>query len=259
MEHIIDAARSAALEAGEILRRYVVGELFIRLKSVNSIVTQVDVESEDCIVARIKKSFPNHEFFAEETHRPTTVFPEHLWIIDPLDGTTNFAHGIPHSAVSIAYAHGGVVCAGVVFDPFRNEIYHAVKGQGAFCNGKPIAVSIRTPLSDAVIATGFNYDRGEPMKKTLASMGKLLAGNVMGMRRTGCAALDLCWVACGRFDGYFEYVVAPWDYAAGALIAVEAGASLTDREGERHRLYSGSVITANTKLWEEFLKIVKWK
>jgi myo-inositol-1(or 4)-monophosphatase len=207
----------------------------------------------------IRKKYPSHSVLAEERHEDTDVLSKSLWIIDPLDGTNNYAHTTPHFCVSIAYAEKGRILAGVVLDPMRKELFTAARGGGAFLNGTRISVSKTAVISRAIITTGFYYDRGRLMEKTLAAIHSLFKADIRGIRRLGSAALDLCWVACGRFDGYFEYRLSPWDFAAGMLIIREAGGKCSDREGKELGLTSKSAAVSNGRIRREFIRIVKWQ
>jgi myo-inositol-1(or 4)-monophosphatase len=207
----------------------------------------------------ITADFPNHTILAEERYASADPLSNKIWIIDPLDGTNNYAHGIPHFSVSIAYAERGEVLAGVVFDPMRGELFSAAKEGGALLNGKRISISPTLLLSQSIITTGFYYDRGELMEKTLDTIKMLFKADIRGIRRLGSAALDLSWVACGRFDGYFEYQLSPWDFAAGMLIVEEAGGTCATRTGMPLRLTSKSVAVSNGKIHDKFLEIVKWR
>jgi myo-inositol-1(or 4)-monophosphatase len=258
MEKILDCAKTAASEAADVILGYYATKLDIMEKSSNNLVTRADIESEERIVGSIKKKFPSHSFLAEENHPAAPTLPEHLWIIDPLDGTTNFAHGIPHFCVSIAYAHEGEVLMGLVYDPLRRETFSAVAGRGAYLNDIKIGVSSCGALTKSVIATGFYYDRGALMEKTLATIHSLYKQNITDIRRTGSAALDMCWVACGRFDGYFEYRLSPWDFSAAMLIVREAGGVCTDKTGAPLTVRSESVVASNAGINREFLKFVTW-
>jgi myo-inositol-1(or 4)-monophosphatase len=258
MKEIISCAVQAARAASKIiLSRYGKSGSFEKTK--NNLVTEADLEAEDAIVSMIGKIYPSHSVLAEERHEDTDVLSKNLWIIDPLDGTNNYAHAIPHFCVSIAYAEKGKVLAGVVVDPMRKELFTAKRGGGAYLNGMRISVSGTVVISQAIITTGFYYDRGRLMEKTLASIRSLFKADIRGIRRLGSAALDLCWVACGRFDGYFEYRLSPWDFAAGMLINREAGGKCSDREGKDLALTSRSAVVSNGKINGEFLKIVKWR
>jgi len=257
---IRECALQAVYEAGDIALSYFNStNLNVREKSLNNLVTQADVETEEHIVAHIKKIFPDHSFFAEENHHNGTMNEEHVWIIDPIDGTNNYAHGIPHFCISIAYAHNGNVVHGVVYDPVRKELFCASKGQGAFLNNTPITVSQRRVLQESIITTGFNYDRGRIMEKTLETIRTLFVSHIQGLRRTGSAALDMCWVAAGRFDGYFEYLLSPWDFAAGMIIVREAGGICGDCRGKTLNVHANSVAASNPHIYEELLNQVRWE
>jgi myo-inositol-1(or 4)-monophosphatase len=195
---------------------------------------------------------------SEETLWQQNIMSERLWIIDPLDGTNNFAHSIPHYSISVAYAEKGEVKVAVIYDPNRDELFTAESGRGAFCNGEKILVSQSKSLKESVIATGFYYERGEMMQNTLFSIFRLFGENIQGIRRMGSAALDLSWVACGRYDGYFEYKLSPWDFAAGMLLVKEAGGVFSDRDGMDQGLRSQGVICSNRCLYEDILRLVKW-
>ena len=258
MKEIISCAVRAAHAASKIMMaKYGVGRAYEKTK--NNLVTEADIECEEAIVSVIGKKYPSHSVLAEERHENTDVLSKNLWIIDPLDGTNNYAHTIPHFCVSIAYAEKGEVLAGIILDPMRKELFTAIKGGGAFLNGTRISVSRTARISQAIITTGFYYDRGRLMEKTLAAIRSLFKADIRGIRRLGSASLDLCWVACGRFDGYFEYRLSPWDFAAGMLIIREAGGRCSDREGKQLALTSRSAMVSNGKIHREFLRIVKWR
>jgi myo-inositol-1(or 4)-monophosphatase len=228
-------------------------------KSRNNLVTETDLKCESKIVSMIRNRYPSHAILAEERLDNTDTLSECLWIVDPIDGTNNYAHGIPHFCASIAYAERGKVIAGVVLDPMRNELFTATRGGGAFLNGTRISVSGTPRVSESIVTTGFYYDRGAMMEKTLDTIHSLFAADIRGIRRLGSAALDLCWVACGRFDGYFEYRLSPWDFAAGMLLVREAGGRCSDREGTELSMTSKSVAVSNGRIHNEFVGIVKWK
>ena len=227
--------RRLAKEAGEILVGYL-GKAKISEKSSQNLVTEADLASEKLIVAGIIDRFPSHLFLREEGHSTAQGNEENVWIIDPLDATNNYAHGIPHFSVSIAYASSGKPRVGIIWDPIRKEEFYAVENHGAFMNEKPIHTSNRRTLQESIIATGFYYDRGLLMERTLEGIKSLFHKNIRGIRRTGGAALDLSWVACGRFDGFFEYELEPWDYAAGSLLVREAGGHCSDRTGQEVKI-----------------------
>ncbi|HUI91319.1 MAG TPA: inositol monophosphatase family protein [Chitinivibrionales bacterium] len=258
MNEIISTAGQAASAAADIImKKFGKGGSYEKTK--NNLVTEADLEAEEAIVALIEKKFPLHQVLAEERRENTDTLAGHLWIVDPLDGTNNYAHGIPHFCVSIAYAEKGEVMAGVIYDPVRNELFCAEKGKGAFLNDKKIAVSNTARLSESIITTGFYYDRGALMEKTIDTVRSLFKADIRGIRRLGSAALDLCWVACGRFDGHFEYKLSPWDFAAGMLIIKEAGGKCSDRDGRDLSLTSKSTIVSNGRIHDDFLRIASWK
>ena len=251
----IRAAREAARRAGKIIMEKL-GKTPVSEKAKNNLATEADLSAQEAIIETIGSYFPEHGIMAEEQDLSEKKDAANLWIIDPLDGTNNFAHNIPHFCVSIAYARYGEVVAGIVFDPVRSEMFSASLGDGACLNGDPIRVSDASSLREAVVATGFYYDRGMIMRKTLGSIEKLFEANVHGIRRFGSAALDLCWVACGRFDAYFEYELSTWDFAAGMLIAGEAGGRCSDRKGDPLDLNSNGIAVSNGKFHREFLAVV---
>lgn len=258
MQKVLACARDAALAAGNsALRNF--GGVEAREKSKNNLVTAADIECENLIASMIGRLFPSHAILAEEQSPGTAAGADNLWIVDPLDGTNNFAHGIPHFCVSIGYAERGEPLAAVVFDPIRNELFSATKDGGAFLNGKRISVSATTGVSQSIIATGSGYNRGEILDKTLDTLRLLLKADLRGVRRLGSAALDLCWVACGRFDAYFEYLLSPWDFAAGMLVVKESGGICADRAGAKLSLTSGGLIVSNGHIHNELMKFLKWE
>ncbi len=250
-------AESAARQAGEIIINKK-GSFSFSEKADNNLVTEADYDAQEKIIKIISDQYPSHSFIAEENDLSANINEPDLWIIDPLDGTNNYAHQIPHFSVSIAYARYGQVKAGVVFDPERGELFSAAEGMGAFLNGEIIAVSRTSSLQEAIVSTGFYYDRGAMMRKTLSSIEKLFEQNIHGIRRFGSAALDLCWVACGRFDAYFEYKLSVWDFAAGLLIVNEAGGCCTDQQGNPLTLNSSGIIVSNGSFHGDYLDVVRW-
>lgn len=258
MTEILQLAKEAALSAGKLILS-LRGKAEIHYKdSSYNLVTKADKESEKAIVTLIQSSMPDSLVMSEETLWQQNVMAERLWIIDPLDGTNNFAHSIPHYCISVAYAEKGSVKVAVIYDPNRDELFTAESGKGAFCNGERIFVSQSKFLKEAVIATGFYYERGEMMQNTLFSIFRLFSENIQGIRRMGSAALDLSWVACGRYEGYFEYMLSPWDFAAGMLLVKEAGGVFGDRDGIDQGLRSQGVICSNKCLYKDFSRMVEW-
>jgi len=227
----------------------------IETKSLNSLVTYVDKHAEMILVNELKKIIPNATFLTEENTVEQTK-GEWQWIIDPLDGTTNFIHQIPIFAISVGLQHNDEMVVGVVYEINRNECFYASKNNGAFLNGNPIQVSKTAALSDSLIATGFPYYDYDLLENYIHVFKKLMT-STRGMRRLGSAAIDLCFTACGRFDAFFEYSLSPWDVAAGALILQEAGGEIYDFKGENNWLHGRQILGSNPNISIEILKIIK--
>lgn len=225
-------------------------------KGVIDLVTEIDHASEDFLLAELRRSFPGHSILTEESGQLDGA-SEHLWIIDPLDGTVNYAHGVPTFCVSIAYAHQGQVLLGAIYDPLRNELFTAERGQGAWLNGsRRLHVSQAAELQRSLLVTGFPYDSWNAKRDNFVYFVKL-AKLTQGVRRLGSAALDLCYVAAGRFDGYWELSLKPWDVAAGGLIAAEAGALVSNVEGGSDYLQPPqSVLAATPALHPQLLELL---
>ena len=253
-----DVAVLAAKEAGKIHKKYFESDMEVKMKSSTfDLVTVADVESEEKIVSVIKEHFSEHNFLAEEGKYENTD-SQYKWIIDPLDGTNNFASRLPIFCSSIALAKNDELILGVIYDVTRDELFTAQKGKGAFLNGKKISVSARDTLEQSLIITGFYYDRGKDMLDTLANIKEFFQKRIMGLRRLGSAALDLCYVACGRVSGFWEFELSPWDFAAGALIIEEAGGIITDRENKKVDINKKSFIVAsNAKIHDSMLSVLK--
>ena len=249
-------AQAAARAAGSILNRYHREGVVMRSKDVANLVSDADVEAERAIVEVIRSAYPGHEVLGEEGHQ-ADVAAEHLWVVDPLDGTSNFAHKIPQFAVSIAYYRGGV--APVRGDPEpgpRRVARGDPKGGGAFVNGRQVYVAEDAALADTMVALGFYYDRGAMMEATLAALADFKRREVHGVRRFGAAALDLCMVGMGQLGVYFEYTLSPWDFAAGRLFVEEAGGKVTTARGEPLGLAKTSVLATNGRLHPAALEVV---
>ena len=219
------------------------------------IVTQADLDSENAIVAEIRKVFPDHAFLAEERHSDAKD-SEHLWIIDPLDGTNNFAHGIPHFAVSVAYYRHGKPFCGVILNPSTSDVFITQRGRGAWWNRNRASVNQHASFPETMIAVGFYYDRGAMMRATLEAIEAFFQKNIHGIRRFGTAALDIVQVGLGRFGGYFEYQLSPWDFAAARLFLEESGGKITTCSGDDLPLETTSVLATNSRLHEPMLEIV---
>jgi myo-inositol-1(or 4)-monophosphatase len=256
-EEIVSTAVRAAEEAGRLLKEYFSGvEFEVRSKAPADLVTTADVAAERRIAEVIRSVFPDHAILGEEENSGD-LSAEYLWVVDPLDGTTNFAHGIPHFAVSIACLHRGRAIVGVVWNPIRGDWYQATRGGGAFHNGRRMQVGRQSQLSEVLIATGFYYDRGAMMEATLAAIGDVFRQNIHGIRRFGTASLDLAQVAGGQFGGFFEYMLSPWDYAAGGLLVEEAGGRISTCQGSSLPLSKSSLLATNGLLHDELLAIVR--
>ena len=256
---LLESAIEAANRGGDILMKYFRSDLVMRNKAAQSgktydLVSDADLESEQAIAAFLRERYPDHELLGEEA-LAGDVHSEHLWVIDPLDGTNNFAHQLPHFAVSIAYYHHGQPLVGVVWNPARQERFTAIRGGGAFWQQTPAKVSPANELTEALVGCGFYYDRGAMMRSTLATIEELFTKHVHGIRRFGTAALDLCCVGCGQFEGFFEFQLAPWDFAAGRLFVEEAGGRVTDATGQPVPLAKSSIVASNGALHEPLLEV----
>ncbi len=256
MTEFLGVAWQAASAAGEIIRASWQQPKTIGYKGAIDLVTSVDRESEHVIVEIVQQNFPDHSILAEEETRVEGTQTDWRWIIDPLDGTTNFAHGYPQFCLSIALERKGNIVLGLVFDPLRRECFRAVSGQGATLNGDPIAVSTEKDLDKALLATGFPYDHREQADFYL-SYFKTFMTRCQGIRRGGSAALDLSYLACGRLDGFWEMKLKPWDTAAGVLIVAEAGGTITDFSGDSFSVYGDQTLASNGLLQAQMLAALK--
>jgi myo-inositol-1(or 4)-monophosphatase len=252
----LSAAWQAATAAGEIIRANWHQPGSIDFKGPIDLVTSTDRAAEHAIVEVLQREFPEHSILAEEESEITGAVTEYRWIIDPLDGTTNFAHSYPQVSVSIALECSRQIILGLVYDPLRRECFRAVKGQGATLNGDPIRISAVKELDKALLATGFPYDRRENADFYL-SFFKAFLTRCQGIRRAGSAALDLCYVAAGRLDGFWELKLKPWDLAAGALIVAEAGGSLSDFSGAAFSIDAGETLASNGIIHNEMVHVLK--
>ena len=260
MHPMLNTAVKAARRAGTIINRASndLERLTVQVKQENDFVSEVDHAAEQAIIDTLLSAYPKHAILAEESG--VTGDSEFQWIIDPLDGTTNFLHGFPQYAISIALLHRdksgrGQLDQAVIYDPVRNELFTASRGAGAFLNDRRIRVSKRTKLADALIGTGFPY-RDFTHLDAYTAMFRDLVQKTSGLRRPGSAAIDLAWVAAGRTDGFFEIGLNPWDIAAGCLLIQEAGGLVTDFAGEDNYLKSGHVIAGSPKVFAQLLQVI---
>ena len=249
-------AEEAARAGGAVVARYFRDGITMRSKDIANLVSDADIEAEQAIVKVIRASFPDHEVLAEEAH-PGDAGAEHLWVVDPIDGTNNFAHKIPHFAVSIAYYRAGQAECGLIYNPVRDEWHTTVRGRGAFQNGRRVRVAEHARLDEALIGVGFYYDRGAMMEATLAAIGALKRRQIHGIRRFGTASLDLVMVGMGMYGAYFEYELSPWDFAAGRLFVEEAGGRVTTARGEPLPLAKSSILASNGPLHEMVLELIR--
>ena len=256
MHPMLNFAVKAARRAGTIINRASdnLDKLTVRHKSLNDLVSEVDRAAEDAIIDTLKSVYPDHSILAEESG--ASGESEYQWIIDPLDGTTNFLHGFPVYAVSIALAHKGQLQHAVVFDPTRNDLYTASRGGGAYLNDKRLRVSKRDKLIDTLIGTGFPFRMGADIDAYTA-MFRELTLKTAGIRRPGAAALDLASVAAGRLDGFWEIGLSPWDMAAGILLITEAGGLVGDLDGEQNHMESGRIVAGNPRIFAQLLQAIK--
>ena len=244
----LETSKRAALNAADIIAKYAsTGTFGVELKGKNDLVTDADLAAEREIINTIKENFPDDEFLAEESNTKTKLPKGRVWIIDPIDGTTNFAHGFPVYCMSIALWDGGVPKVGLVKEVAKGETFWAVEREGAYLDGEKISISDTKESQKALIGTGFPYTEFEHVDKYLALL-KSLMKNTHGIRRPGAASYDLCCTACGRFDGFFEYGLSPWDVAAGSLIIQEAGGKVTDWNNENNWLFGKSIIGGNESI-----------
>ena len=259
MHPMLNTAVKAARRAGQIINRASldVGHLKVSVKQQSDFVTEVDRAAEAIIIETLREAYPHHSILAEESgaSEGSKGASEYQWIIDPLDGTTNFIHGFPQYSVSIGLAQKGVMQHAVVYDPTKNEIFTASKGAGAYLNDKRIRVSNRAKLAEALIGTGFPYRMFDHADAYMAIF-RDLTQKTAGLRRPGSAAIDLAWVACGRTDGFFEFGLSPWDMAAGTLLISEAGGLVGDLSGETNYLVTGNIIAGNPKIFSQLLQVI---
>jgi myo-inositol-1(or 4)-monophosphatase len=259
MHPMLTTAVKAARKAGSLITRasFDIDKLNVRSKRQNDFVSEVDHAAEDAIISVLREAYPSHGFLAEESGAKDAK-AEYVWVIDPLDGTTNFLHGFPQYCVSICLMHKGALQHAVVYDPNRNELFTATKGAGAFLNDRRIRVSKTDKMPEALLGTGFPFKEMGSLDEYLRGMKNLMQV-CSGIRRPGAAALDLAWVAAGRTDGFWEIGLSPWDMAAGALLVREAGGLVGDFAGEEKFMESGRIVASNAKLFSSMLKAINVK
>jgi myo-inositol-1(or 4)-monophosphatase len=256
MHPILTIAVRAARRAGSIINRAALdgSNLEVRSKRVNDFVTKVDGAAEEAIIETVRKAYPDHAFLAEESG--ASGESEYTWIIDPIDGTTNFIHGFPQYCVSIAVRHREALAHAVVYDPVKNELFTASKGRGAFLNERRIRVSKALKLDGALIGTGFPFRELDRLERYMTQLRKMME-TAAGVRRAGAAALDLAYVACGRLDGFWELGLSPWDMAAGALLISESGGLVSDLDGEQTYLECGDICAGTPKVFPALLEALR--
>ncbi len=256
MQHpLINIATVAARSASKIILRFMdhMESIEVTEKNFNELVTEVDKLSEQEIINHIQKAYPDHSILAEETGH--IEGNQYCWIIDPLDGTTNYVHSFPHFSISIAVKNNDKMEVGLVYDPIRNELFTAARGQGAHMNNRRIRVSECKKLENALIGTGFPYKKKQHIKPYLNTFESIFL-KASGIRRAGSAALDLAYVAAGRLDGFWEASLKEWDMAAGILLIQEAGGMLSDFQGEDNYLFTGNIVAGNPKIHKAIQELV---
>ncbi len=257
LSQYLETAVTAALEAGKILRSLYERPHQITHKGTIDLVTEADIASEKKVLEICQAALPVAKILAEESTASYGSFPYDLvWIIDPLDGTTNFAHGFPWFCTSIALANRAELLIGVIYSPILDELFYGIRGEGAWLNDRPINVSRVKELSQALLATGFPYDVQENPDQVVAALKEMLV-KAQGVRRAGAAALDLAYVACGRLDGFWEVKLKPWDTAAGQLILEEASGMISDFKGQKYDPFVPEILASNGLIHKEMAKILK--
>jgi myo-inositol-1(or 4)-monophosphatase len=256
MHPMLNIAVKAARRAGNIINRATrnIDLVAVKEKAANDFVSEVDREAEQTIIRTLHEAYPDHSILAEESG--ASGQSEYQWVIDPLDGTTNFIHGFPQFAVAIALRHRGVITQAVIYDPSRNDLFTSTRGRGAFLNDQRIRVSKRAQLRSSLIGTGFPFRQLEHIDVYLAILRGMMGG-AAGVRRAGAAALDLAYVAAGRLDGFWEFGLSPWDIAAGALLITEAGGLISGLTGEETHMETGHVVAGSPKVFVELLRAIE--
>lgn len=256
---MLNTAVKAARRGASVINRasFDIDRLKVTEKQQNDFVTEVDRAAEQAIIEVLQTAYPDHAILAEESGPSSNLHDENenVWIIDPLDGTTNFIHGFPQYCVSIALQQRGQITQAVVYDPTRNDLFTASKGGGAFLNEKRIRVAKRDKMAEALIGTGFPYRDMQGLDQYM-SMFRVMTQKCAGLRRPGAAALDLAYVACGRLDGFFEKGLQPWDAAAGSLLITEAGGIVGDFKGESEYIYKGDILAGSPKIFGQLVTLL---
>lgn len=257
MHPLLNIAVKAARRAGSIINRAALDrtQLEVRAKRANDFVTQVDKAAEAAVIGIVRQAYPGHAILAEESGSIPSAKAEYRWVIDPLDGTTNFIHGFPQYCVSIAVQHRGATAHGVVYDPAKNELFTASKGGGAYLDDRRIRVTKCAQLGEALVGTGFPFKEMSRLDLYFRQLREVMQ-NSAGVRRAGAAALDLAYVAAGRLDAFWEMGLAPWDMAAGALMIQEAGGLVGDLGGDAGYLESGDIAAATPKVFPQLLAAI---
>lgn len=256
MAELKDVLMEATREAGKIIQHYFQGTFTVDNKgSINNLVTEVDTHSEKKIIEIINRHFPEHSIISEEVGE-LMQDSDYQWIIDPIDGTVNFAHGIPICCVSIGLKYKDDLLLGTVYNPMMNELFFAEKGKGAMLNDNPISVSKKTNFKKACLVTGFPYKWPKSYEHPIKVFERFIMEG-LPVRRLGSAAIDLCWVACGRFDGFWEYNLSSWDVAAGYLIVQEAGGKITNFEGQPYSVFDKETLATNGLIHDEMLGLIR--
>lgn len=254
IEKLLEVAKEAAFAAGEIHMDYFGRAKEISYKQNNyDLVTNADKESENRIFSIINSHFPQHGFLGEETGIHPVKHSEYMWVVDPIDGTTNYSHNFPHFAVSIGLMYQNRILLGVVYDAFKNELFWSAEGNGAYLNSERIFVSQAEQLNESLLSTGFPYDRGEILVQGLKYFNGLI-GEAQAIRRPGAASLDLCYVACGRFDGFWELNLSPWDVTAGVCLIREAGGIVTGINGGEFDIHGKNILATNGQIHGKMIK-----
>jgi myo-inositol-1(or 4)-monophosphatase len=257
LRDVVMFGSKVAQEAGRILKNGISGKIRVKYKGKINPVTEFDLKAERHIVSRIKRKYPSHSILAEEG-QGDKIDSEYCWVIDPLDGTVNYSHNFPVYAVSVALCKTGEPIAGFVVDPERNELFWAAKNMGAYLNRNKIKVSKESKLIRSLLSTGFAYNIQTARRNNLGMYARM-SKKAQAVRRSGSAALDLSWVACGRLDGYWEYYLAPWDTAAGVLIATEAGGEISCINGKEYSIFRNDIVASNGKIHNQLRAVLNGK